>query len=61
MVYELCLLEVRSCVNLVSGNLEICCFIALIKENLEIIWESFLNEKFTLESLVYGCKIVIGV
>ena len=38
-----------------------CCFVALIKENLEIIWESFLNEKCTLESLVYGCKIAIGV
>ena len=38
-----------------------CCFVALIKENLEIIWESFLNENCTLESLVYGCKIVIGV
>ena len=50
--------RIRSYEDSVSG---IVFFVALIKENLEIIWRSFLNEKCTLMSLVYGCKIGISI
>ena len=32
-------------------NLELCCFVALIKENLEIIWESGKHENCSLLSV----------
>ena len=60
MVYDLRLLEVRSCKKLVSGKSGIMCFEALSKENLEIIWESCKYENYALLSLEQDWKNLVN-